>query len=75
MSALHPTPTRLQLLRDIDAGRLRWYPQGGFTVGYASVNARIGELEKAGWVAIFNVDRRQCVELTDAGRALLEGRS
>lgn len=71
MTTLHPTPTRIALLRDVANGHIRWNERDGFTSFCTAVNARLTDLERAGWVRIANGGYRQTVALTDAGRAVL----
>lgn len=81
MSDLFPTPTRLALLRDIDAGHvLVDTTVEKFTVvlfpdaptswqDRQTVTARVIELEVAGWAELAPWHGWQ---LTDAGRAVLD---
>jgi hypothetical protein len=85
VSDLYPTPSRLDLLRAVAAGevfgshhhktmkwRVRW--------GQATVTSRVTELAVAGWVGVgastgWSYYARKPYELTDAGRAVLDGAS
>lgn len=70
---LYPTRTRLRLLADVDAGRVRTTPDSGYTFAVdrrdkRRVDAQIREVTAAGWVEQVDGGWR----LTDAGRAVLE---
>jgi hypothetical protein len=75
MTDPYPTPTRLQLLRDVQAGLVF---QDRLRISYISggprVDNRITELARAGWVELVDVgaDGFDYWRLTDAGRAVLE---
>jgi hypothetical protein len=83
--SLFPTKTRLALLQAVRAGEVflaRWSTSVPMCVpgGYGrahSVKARIAEARAAGWVSL-GVDPdeygRRYFYLTDAGRAVLDGR-
>lgn len=74
---LYPTPTRLDLLDQVDAGRVYHAELGGDFVGDGAnllrVTVRLAELEAAGWV------ERPALSaywrLTDAGRVIRDRRS
>ena len=52
-AALFPTPTRLALLREVASGRVFRDGLGDdYITGGAKVNARIAELDRAGWVEL-----------------------
>jgi DNA-binding transcriptional regulator PaaX len=75
--SLYPTKTRLALLQAV-ADNDVWKIADGDTIdliegGHSErrVTAAIAEMERAGWVALHDVGRW---ELTDAGRAVLDGR-
>lgn len=75
MSELHPTPTRLALLRDV----AHWHVYRRRGVDYDSatdrtVTARMAELERAGWVELGGEREldRLLWRLTPAGRAVLD---
>jgi hypothetical protein len=84
-SDLHPTPTRLDGLRAagrqtlfrLPSGETRLYFDDGT---YRTVNARVGELEAAGWLTVggelhaapmASQRRWRYLDLTAAGRAVL----
>lgn len=77
MSDLHPTPTRLALLRAVAAGEVH---EDTFRAPYKShhgrdnVTARIDDLYRAGWISFGEPAARwrRAWQLTDAGRAVLE---
>jgi hypothetical protein len=80
VSDLYPTKTRLGLLRDAAAGRVR-SEHGNIIAtdsdgGRRTVSAAVEELCVAGWLKPGEVRaaRRQ-YDITDAGRALLDGAS
>mgnify|MGYP002624149274 CR=1 FL=1 len=74
MADLYPTPTRLALLRDVDAGRVADDTRGDawLTVGrsVARVTARVAALAAAGWIE--RPDQGAVWQLTPAGRAVLD---
>ncbi len=82
--SLYPTPTRLRLLAEVEAGEVWQKPDGhseltdrhyfGVSDPVCIVTARIAELERAGWVELVELAHgsRQWL-LTDAGRAVLAG--
>lgn len=70
-TTLHPTPTRIALLRDIDAGHLRWNERDGFNMRGVIVNARIDEFDRARWVTVSNAGYRQVVTIAELGREVL----
>lgn len=82
--SLYPTPTRLALLADVDAGEVWQRSDGqseltdrdqfGVSDPVCIVTSRIAELERAGWVHLVELayGSRQW-QLTDAGRAVLAG--
>lgn len=72
MTTLHPTPTRLHLLRNVANGNVRWNQRDGFTLRSTIVNSRLTDLERAGWVRIFNAGYRQSVAITESGGAVLD---
>lgn len=88
MAELHPTPTRLNLLRDIADGLVVVYPgEAAFVVPSLSefydpfndrrrkVTGRVNELVNAGWVElrVFSSDLSPDLwVLTEAGRKVLE---
>lgn len=72
MTKLHPTPTRIYLLRNIAEGNLRWTERKGFTLHSTAINAKLDELEHAGWVRIFNAGNRQTAAITEAGHVVLD---
>jgi hypothetical protein len=69
---LHPTPSRLALLRDIEAGHV-WSTLGVAYNGASSrtrrVNAAVQEMRQAGWAEAQYGEWR----LTDRGRDVLAG--
>lgn len=84
MSDLYPTPTRIQLLRDVANSQVFTDLTADYTRIVLAPNApaewqtqqtvtkRVEELEKAGWIEeINNVDWH----LTDKGREILAGAS
>jgi hypothetical protein len=74
VSDLCPTPTRLQLLRDVRAGAVFQDRAGiSYVSGGPRVDNRITEMAVAGWVALTDVgaDGFDYWQLTDAGRAVL----
>jgi hypothetical protein len=72
---LHPTPTRLELLREVAAGQvvdhsihlIPYLDRGDGTA--TRVSAQIDEMYDAGWVA--QAPDSMIWHVTDAGRALL----
>jgi hypothetical protein len=80
VSDLYPTKTRLRLLRDADADRVR-SEHGNIIAtdhdgGRRTVNAAVEELCVAGWVEPGEVrGARRRYDITDAGRAVLDGAS
>lgn len=76
LSDLQPTPYRLYLLGEADAGRVRWHQRLGWRLHAvdqkpSAQNANIRDMVRAGWlVESGNAVQRQ-IALTDAGRALL----
>lgn len=77
MSDLYPTPTRLALLRDVQAERITRRLGGSYDANGYSVSARMIELRQAGWVQLVDLtgDFQYVWKLTDAGRAVLDGAS
>lgn len=73
MSDLYPTPTRLDLLRQVDAGHVFKDSIGdSYISAGAKVNARIRELLLAGWVVLgARVRGLLYWEPTPVGRAVL----
>lgn len=76
MSGLHPTPTRLQLLRDVRAGLVfQDRAQISHISGGPRVDNRITEMRQAGWVELV-VDvsgiGMPMWQLTTAGLAVLD---
>lgn len=76
MSDLHPTKTRLAMLRavDSDTDRVWWCYEDGQSYwdaadGQRKVTSRMDELDRAGWVVTEPAGSRWL--LTDAGRAVL----
>lgn len=72
MIELYPTPSRLALLRDIDAGHV-WSTAGAAYSGASGrtrrVNTAVQEMRQAGWVEALYGQWK----LTDAGRTVLAG--
>lgn len=80
---LHPTPTRLALLRDIADPAVEVYRKRDLDsdaiksyCGFRVVTAMIAEFERAGWVRLGPADHpsiyaRRPWELTDLGRQVL----
>lgn len=72
MIELYLTPSRLALLRDVDAGHV-WSTAGvaynGASGRTKRVNAAVQEMRQAGWVEALYGQWK----LTDAGRAVLDG--
>lgn len=50
-AALHPTPTRVQLLADVAAGRVTGQARQWWHADGTKVTAAIREQQRAGWVA------------------------
>lgn len=80
MTDLYPTPTRIKLLRAIEAGEvvrswaLRMEPHD--RLDGRRVNRRVEELARAGWAAYPPMQfggRTAVWRLTDAGREILRG--
>lgn len=80
---LYPTPTRLADLRDVARQRVVRLPSGEtrryYLDGtYRTLNARMGEMEAAGWVQVGEETGRiaeahwRFMELADAGQAVLD---
>jgi hypothetical protein len=77
MAGLFPTPTRLALLRDVDAGRVQMYTdRHTYLDAWGVLDARISEARAAGWVELDEptLAHRRPWRLTDAGRAVLAAR-
>jgi hypothetical protein len=75
-AALHPTPTRMGLLKDVDAGLVQrvgeedWLDFG--TPTQRKVTARIGEMRQAGWVVLVHLTREKHVyRVAPGGRLVL----
>lgn len=69
---LYPTKTRLQLLDDVDAGRVFRDALGiDYISGGRKVAASLHELEAVGWVEL--LDGSTYWRLTDAGLAIRAG--
>lgn len=74
---LHPTPTRIALLRDVARRYVYQHPCGSSHIaGGRQVTARIAEMAAAGWVRIdpdtyISDYEVRYWHLTDAGRAVL----
>lgn len=78
MTALHPTRTRLDLLRAIDGGTVTLRQSGAVIRamrkgGHHRVDGSVREMRRAGWVRLG--DDGGTYELTGAGRAVLDGAS
>lgn len=74
-SDLYPTPSRLALLRDVDAGNVFRDRLGDdYISADRKVSDRIGAMERAGWVERFGPteDRFEHWRVADAGRAVLD---
>lgn len=75
MAGLYPTPTRLDLLRAVLAGRV--WKQAGRTYldGYRNVTAVVAEEAAAGWVGLADLDpavpHKRRWDITSTGRAVL----
>jgi len=73
---LYPTPTRVALLRNVDAGHVvdgitdETRGDTWLTTSVTKVTARVAELAAAGWVEL--PDRDHVWRLTPAGRAVLD---
>lgn len=75
---LHPTPTRIALLRDVQAGRVRddtdFAPHLHYDEDGAEKTTRVADaiwaMERAGWVHQVTLDH--VWRLTPAGRTVLE---
>jgi DNA-binding transcriptional regulator PaaX len=69
---LYPTPSRLALLRDVDAGHV-WSTNGAAFNGASGrtrrVNTAVQEMRQAGWIEAQYGNWR----LTDRGHAVLAG--
>lgn len=76
--SLYPTPTRLALLADIAAGRVKdddtFAPHLDLgDDGQARVADAVWQMERAGWVEQVRMDH--VWQLTPAGRDVLQGRA
>ncbi len=79
---LHPTKTRLALLRAVAAGEVHWYRSGmhgesfwkaGLGGRGLMVTSRMREFNRAGWVQVPDTDLHAVAwELTDLGRQVLQ---
>ncbi len=70
VSDLYPTKTRVALLEHVETGRVfRDVIGDDYISADRKVNARIVEVERAGWVQL---DKTDTWRLTDAGRAVLD---
>jgi hypothetical protein len=82
-TALYPTPTRLALLRDVQAGQIRRVTpreRDPYVMHFTSyrVTAQVAEVEQAGWVELDPDDLEEAgpfqiqhYRLTAAGRKVL----
>lgn len=74
MSTIHPTKTRLTMLRAVDAGQVWWCYEDGQSYWDTAdwqrkVTSRMDELDRAGWVMEEQAGSRWL--LTAAGRDVL----
>jgi hypothetical protein len=73
---LHPTWTRLRLLRDVDAGLIRRAGNGhDYDVREYKVTAQVREACRAGWIVLGerrDAAARALYELTAEGRRVLD---
>lgn len=76
MASLYPTPTRLALLADIDAGLVYaeanhwWHKSTAYRL-----DAQIRDMDEAGWLEAIQhpeMSTRLLARLTPAGRAVME---
>lgn len=86
MGDLYPTKTQLALMRDIACGAVLRFPNGETRCywddgTYSQVNARVGDMERAGWTRVGGVvtsgpyqhptQRPRLIQLTRDGEAVL----